>query len=508
MSSDQRYQSQLFNIILRQSRELTDQWQRNARQARVAAFWSLQMAIYPVYLLFQVTRLSEQVLRQADTQGQRLLKAALDPEQSPLQGAHADIPICRVLEAIQISAASAEADAFVVDIATSSAQRLNLLQRYQRWFKRLSQRRSQTAKGQANAMFRGLATDLEGRYLILVTPDNEPLDVLAPAQQKQLLQLMIWEVAHHQRQQRLNQQLREVTKLSQRPLKLPVTRSQMLPPVRGFRKMMGWFQTSPMATTTNLFQEAEAVDPLVLLMGHPDETIPLPEALGATLKRLSPQVTPEVWAMMDVAIASLETQSQQLMKPATGQLSEPILQLFKQRHHSPHLRPSPRPAFEELVPSMQAMNWLQSAGAALFGGSPVPIPPTASMGPVSAGSQQVSERQTVETWPSGDERYGAKTQQASSPIFAQQSGSQVAQARPGTNGLVMTEPDLAGRVTLDEQGIEIEVDAVFVEYEQHPLERILNVLDSMVVWLEKRLIPWFEQSWSVVKVYFQKLGQP
>jgi hypothetical protein len=497
MSSDQRYQSQLFNVILRQSRELTDQWQRNARQAKVAAFWSLQMAIYPVYLLFQVTRLSEQVLRQADTQGQRLLKAALDPEQSPLQGDHADIPICRVLEAIQISAASAGADAFVVDIATAPAQRLNLLQRYQRWSKRFSQRR--TAKGQANEMFQGLATDLKGRHLILVTPDNQPLDVLAPAQQKQLLQLMIWEVAHHQRQQRLNQQLREVMKLSQRPLKLPVTRSQMLPPVRGFRKAMGWFQTSPMATTTNLFQEAKAADPLVLLMGHPDKTILLPEELGATLKRLSPQVTPEAWAMMDVAIAALETQSQQLinqqlMRPTAGKLSERILQLRQQRSHSPHVRP------KEPVPTLQAVDWLQSAGAALFGSGS--IPPTVSMESVSVGSQPVSERRTE------DKRYAAKTQQVPFPTFNQKAGSQVTLERSETDGLAITEPDLTGRITCDEQGIEIEVDAVFVEYEQHALERILNALDHMVSWLEKRLVPWLEQSWSVIKVYFQKLGQP
>ncbi|MEO0375146.1 MAG: hypothetical protein AAF329_11095 [Cyanobacteria bacterium P01_A01_bin.17] len=501
MSSDQRYQSQLFNVILRQSRELTDQWQRNVRQAKVASFWGMQMAIYPVYLLFQVTRLSEKVLRQADTQGQRLLRAALDPDQSPLQGAQPDIPIRRVLEAIQITASSADAEEpqFIVEIAAPPSQRSSLLLRYQRWFERLNQRRSLQSKNHDSSMLRGLATNIEGRHLVLVTPENEPLDVLTLVQQKKLLQLMTWEVAHYQRQQRLNQQLRHVTKLKQKPLTQPVMRSQMLPPVRGFRKVMGWFQTSPMATTTNLFQEAQAVNPLVVLMGSHDR-IPLSEDLGATLKRLSPQVTPEAWEMMDVAIASLETKSQQLMGPATERLAQQITQQLQPRNHRHQVLPSTAD-LKQPIPAVQATGWLQSAFSALFGSGSVPLRSSASV------SQAVAEPPVFEAGLSWNELYGAKIQQTSSPSVAKDAPP-ISVESPAGNVLVAPAPDLAGRVTIDEQGIEIEVDAVFVEYEQHPLERILNTLDRVVSWLEKRLIPWFEQGWSVVKVYFQKLGQP
>lgn len=491
MSSDQRYQSQLFNVILRQSRELTDQWQRNVRHAKVASFWGMQMAIYPVYLLFQVTRLSEQVLRQADTQGQRLLKAALDPDQSPLQGAQSDIPIGRVLESIQIVASSADAEdaQFCVDIAAPSAQRTSLWQRYRRWFKRLKQRRSQRLDRHESSMLRGLATSIESRHLILVTPENEPLDVLTPVQQKTLLQLMTWEVAHYQRQQRLNQQLQTVAKL--KPLKLPKMRSQMLPPVRGFRKVMGWFQTSPMATTTNLFQEAKAVDPLLVLMGGHDH-LPVPDDLGTTLKRLSPQVTPEAWQMMDVAIASLETKSQRLMGPATERLAQQL----QSRSHQESLVPDA----DRLTPA-QATGWLQSAFTTLFG-SP---PPHATTAVDTAGAP------VTETELSWNQLYSAQIQQTS-PLNVAKDANVAADLSPALPeslaGEVGGAPDLAGRVTVDEQGIEIEVDAVFVEYEQHSLERILKTLDRIVSWLEKRLIPWFEQSWSVVKVYFQKLGQP
>lgn len=485
MSSDQRYQSQLFNFILRQSRELADQWQRNIRQARVASFWGMQMALYPVYLLFQVTRLSEQVLRQADAQGQRLLKAALDPDQSPLQGAGADTPIRRVLESIQIVDESdgdepATESQFAIQVTVP--QKLSLGQRYQRWFRRLRQRRE--AKSH-QGMLQGLASDLDSRHLVLITPENESLDVLGPEQQKKLLQLMTWEVAHYSRQQRLNHQLRTVAQVNQRPLQAPKLRSQMLPPVRGFRRLMGWFQTSPMATTTNLFQEAQAVDPLLLLAGT-IEPLPLPENLGPTLRQLSPQITPEALEMMDHAIASWETLSRQIIGSTAEDLPDQIAVPLQQQQTDRHLR---NRLGQNQQPVMQAAGWFQSALSTLFG-TPASLPEASS--PLQSPESQAA-------WPAHrDTTLSSPRLVAEFPV---QTINQVAT-------LDQASPSLPERITIDEQGIEIDVDAVFVEYEQHPLERILNALDRVVSWFEKRLFPWLEESWSAVKVYFQQLGQP
>ncbi|MGB7413476.1 MAG: hypothetical protein WA902_04630 [Thermosynechococcaceae cyanobacterium] len=489
MSSDQRYQSQLFNVILRQSRQLSDQWQRNTRQAKVASLWGLQMAIYPVYLLFQVTRLGEQILRQADTQGQRLLKAALDPDQSPLQGHSVDAPLRRVLAAIQMSNQPAEEDGLlVVNIAALKSRSGPIWRRYQRWFKRLYH------SSDRNEVLRGVASDLDTRHLVLVTPDNEPLDVLTLEQQKNVLQLMTWEVAHYQRQQRLNHQWNAVTQLRQHPLSEPRLRSQMLPPIRGFRQLMGWFQTSPMATATNLFQEAQAVDPLLLLTGDIG-TIPLPK-LGETLRRLSPQLTPEALQMMDGAIAEWETLSWQVVGPTATDLSAQInqtLQHRQARHHRSH--PSqPAAAVNSAPPRSPLAGWLQSALVTLFGHSISPQ--------LDAASPQHPEVLPALSW---SDLYRTPIQSA-----AAQPPQTPGIEGQGLEGAVAIAPPIAipaDRITFDEQGVEIEVDAVFVEYEQHTLERILNALDRVVSWLEKRLTPWLEQGWSVVKVYFQQLRQ-
>ncbi len=503
MSSDQRYQSHLFNFLRRQSRELKDQLQRNARQAKMVSFWGMQMAIYPVYLLFQVTRLSEQALRQADVQGKRLLKAALDPDQSPLQGGAPDLPIRRVLDAIQIlpEPADGKESQYEVALTTPQAQRPSLWQRYQRWFKRRRSSRS--------SLVQGLAADVASRHLILIAADNEPLDVLVPSQQHKLLQLMTWEVAHYQRQQRLNRQLKKLTHFHQRPLSQPAMRSQMLPPVRGFRKVMGWFQASPLAATTNLFKESQAVDPMVLLTGQ-TEPIPLPENLGQTLRQLSPQITPEALQMLDVAIASLEARTG---AKATADLSERIVQQFQQRQAghalSNQLRPSSSASIVPL-PITKAFGWLTSAFSTLFG-KEAPLPETMSVNSRGAQSNAPNNASPSISW---TDLYGMPTPQPLSPKSTQTEAATVAMATlamatpesPVT--LTAPEPDMARRMTIDKQGIEIEVDAVFVEYEQHTLERILNVLDRVVAWLEQHLIPWLARCWSTIKVYFQQLGRP
>jgi hypothetical protein len=485
MSSDQRYQSQLFNVILRQSRELAEQWQRNTRQAKVASLWGMQMAIYPVYVLFQVTRISEQVLRQADTQGQRLLQAALDPDRSPLQGHSVDLPLRRVLDAIKISDQPAEenGECLVVSVAALKSRSIPIWQRYQRWFQRLRQAPDH------KALLQGLATDLETRHLVLVIPDNEPLDVLTLDQQKHVLQLMTWEVAHYQRQQRLNHQWRTVAR--RRPLSEPRLRSQMLPSVRGFRHLMGWFQTSPMATATNLFHEAQAVDPLLLLTGEIDR-MPIPETLGETLRRLSPQLTPEALQMVDSAIAEWETLSWQVVGPTAADLSAQIAHRFQQQQVRHHLS-QPLLSAETTVdaPRPAPVGWLQSALITLFGTTP-------STSPASTIAQQ----RELSLSPSWTDLYREPIQNApvKTPLVQ-------IQVPTDSTPAVMPVSIPAERITIGEKGVEIEVDAVFVEYEQHALERILNALDRAVSWLEKSFMPWLQQSWSVVKVYVQQLRE-
>lgn len=102
---------------------------------------------------------------------------------------------------------------------------------------------------------RGVATLLETRAIVLVSNQNEILDVLTAAQQQQLRQKIIWEVAHYQRYLQVRQE-------TQRPLSPfhPATAdSPVLPPVRAFQNLMAWMQSGAVAIATNLFSEATLV---------------------------------------------------------------------------------------------------------------------------------------------------------------------------------------------------------------------------------------------------------
>lgn len=119
-------------------------------------------------------------------------------------------------------------------------------------------------------VIRGFVSVLETRRLALVDTQNQVLDILTQEQQLRLHERIVFEVASYYRSHKLqlNAQLqiqhrRSLPEVSGRgawrflpPLQ---TKTTMAPPVRLFRKLMGWMQTSPIAVSANMFQEAALV---------------------------------------------------------------------------------------------------------------------------------------------------------------------------------------------------------------------------------------------------------
>lgn len=525
MTAESRYQSRLFNLILQQSRELTEQWQRNLRQAKVTSLWGMQMGLYPIYLLFQVSRFTQQALRQGDVQGQRLLKAVTDPSQDSL-ASNADGPIRNVLAAIQIDTLESELDEdaeddawaeepqFSVQIEGLSHRRPTIRVRYQKWIQRWAERNPLHNKAtrwlgitsEPEVKIQGLACDLQSTHVSLVTPDNEAIDVLTPAQQRELHKLMTWELANYRRQERLSKDFQHLVKTDFRQLPMPKTRSQMLPPVRAFRKAMAWMQTGPMAAKANLFQEAlalpgdEASYPLPLA---------LPQGLAATLDQLTPKLTQDAIEMLDGAIASWETTSWEVMGPTATDLSDYVVQHWKQQQSQ--LQPSLSILSQDPTlggqppehPVRYAATWipstLRSAMAALLGR------PQPTQGQPAAQAPQQSAPSPNEAFStlSWADLYSEKIPTASpanttasipgSPILATEVSQQLeTTASPAT-------------IYTQDGSIEIEVDAVMVGYEKHPLERILAGLDRITAWLESALGWAWKRLQPSIQSYFQKV---
>ena len=242
MSDPGPYQSRLLNLLVPQYRRLVEKGSRAIRQMQVAASWAAQVVIYPVYLLLQTTRVAFRQLGQAVKAQLPQLQASVEPS----DGGSADRPIKQVLLAVLREAEEQEI-----------AHRL----------------RSATPKvdprgGYKGQVIRGLATELTSKNIVLVTADNQQLNIFTPSQQKKIKHLIIWQLAkywRHQRQQALGKRPLTWGKLAQR--------KTTILPIRLLGQVMAWVQQGTVARTIDLFGESSLV--------HQPRKKPTPEEIEA-----------------------------------------------------------------------------------------------------------------------------------------------------------------------------------------------------------------------------------
>ena len=237
MSSSGRFQSHLFNFVSRQAQKIADQTKKAARHLKVATIWGTQILLYPVYVLFQSTRLLGQQLKRAVQRSVlRLRLSKVIPSlsnSSPSAPLTADTPIQRVLTAIQDSWLLTGANLAALESEHPLAQ---------------------SVAGSV-ATIQGIASLISTRNLVLVTIDDQVMDVLTIEQQTHLKQRIIWEMANYWRYWRRHYIAQSYPTL----LLPPEDRATLLPPVRIFRQLMAWVQSGPIAIAANLFQESALV---------------------------------------------------------------------------------------------------------------------------------------------------------------------------------------------------------------------------------------------------------
>ncbi|MBD1897253.1 hypothetical protein [Coleofasciculus sp. FACHB-129] len=301
-----RYKSKLFNFLSRKSRQLKDESDRAVRNLKVAAVWGAQILLYPVYLLAQTSQLAGRQLQQATQEKPQLHSEKKDrarPKKPPTPPP-TDTPIQQVLLAI----AGQEESELLLNPAANSvvassntgffnqvADAINRVSTTYFGFKffnhngasgspssssnlilrplnlpetvvvqtlqpkaaaGISNGKSLAAALQNQIVVRGVATQLATRSVVLVTTENQILDILTPEQQQTLQQRIRWELANYWRQWRLAQAL---AKGIAAQLHLPVNQRHLLPPVRLFWGAIAWVQKGPVAIAANLFQESMLV---------------------------------------------------------------------------------------------------------------------------------------------------------------------------------------------------------------------------------------------------------
>ncbi len=559
-----RYQSRILNFVARQTQKFTDRTATVLRQLKVTTIWSTQILLYPVYALFQTARLVGRQLRQTAHSIQQRLRAAPPVEPSAPDLPAVDAPIQQVLAAIgqsdmrsQFSVgptsllstpdrAAAEMGGELVMIGQESALLLGRSAGIGDPAAGLGDElagKDGTSAGRRDespslrGALRGVACLLDGRRLVLVTDDNQLLDILTLDQQQQLQRQIILAIASYWYAWRC----RTIGTTSP-PLPPPRDRSTAWLPVRLFGQLMAWMQTGPIATTTNLFQEAAwAIAPAELDWFTPALT-PTPGAIAWSLPQwptpqgwqtLAQQVPPpnELPDLIRAAIWYFLGRSPRVLPPppspdlpppkAAGELrsaprfllrpvlspptEDPWLTLTEVGDRRPRVVGKGHPAGQREEISPRALparparrwgdrwrHWLQHYGWPPLPAPLSPLPPPPSPlpelePPSSFGLNKVSRPTPAppppETVGPPSRPPAASANAAGTPTALAESWGKVDQ---GSAAIARVSPTLAAPESDPEDWIE--TPATAVGYVKHPLAQVLAWVDYILLWCENRLL--------------------
>jgi len=351
-----RYQSRLFNFLNRQSQRLTNQYDRTVRNLKVAAVWGAQILLYPIYLIVQGGLAAGRQLSQSAEAGWPQIKALTNSKPQAQTPPSADTPIERVLDEITtlslpkikgkaIAQGAAKLNARLgtgkaeSNLTIASSQALIPNQASDSGVPDQVITASQndlSTTAQESSLIQGIATLLEARTLVLVTSENQILDILTPQQQQKLASKISWEVADLRRQWRLAEaSARQVT--AQRRLSALEDKPRVLAPVRLFWHLMAWVQTSPVAIAANLFQESNLVVSTASYSIPLNYSVPRPKHQQPVLngQPTLPQLAPQsALAFLDRTFAELESHQLVPGSEVVISLTERTTRSLKQRTHN------------------------------------------------------------------------------------------------------------------------------------------------------------------------------
>ncbi len=494
MSSSDPYKSRMVRGVVRQVQRLLDRSQTTVRRVQVAASWSAQILLYPVYALFQTGRLLSQTLERS--QDEARLQLELEVERY-------DIPL--TVEAAPLTAETALH---------------NVLQTLQAF----DLPSNCTVQFQAPETIRAIASQLDSHDLVLVTNYNQLLALPDPAQQAWLQQRLVYEIASYNQQYRTRSlPFQPVIRAFQglahtlrrrfsAPAPLPPSpTTQLLPPPteltadlpiqRSLLTVRQWMTTTPVRLVQSEpgGRSLAATPPAALKAARIQirgVASLLPTRQLVLISRTNDVVdilTPEQAALLQQRMA-WETAHYQRYLRLQAEAATPLIP-FQPPSANRFLLPPIR-AFQRLMawmqttPVAQATNLFQEA--VWFAGSlpaaeppdtPPAIAPAPQVKPALPASRLPQPFQALRT--AAAKRLNpastALTQAASTGVIGTQSNQEAVGTFATANG---DRPDLTPTPRSREY---IDTDVTWFGYEQSWFERIMRWLDRLFLWIETRL---------------------
>lgn len=475
--------------------QLQDRAGQTWRQVKLLAVWGVQIMLYPIYAAFQATRLVGKQLKQA-VQAMPRLGAAKPSESASPSASSApaefqpavDRPIQRVLDAVQaleLLLPSAE----LPQLAASPAEVPGATPQTIVWVPGTSLAAADSEQSDlavaaagglapARVLVQGVASLLDTRSLVLVTVQNQILDILTREQQDQLQRRLVWEMADYWRQRQLSGNRRPVLQALRVNTFLPPPKEKphALPPIRAFYHLMAWMQVSPVAMATNLFQESK----LVGLLPQQPELPAMPELRSAKPDWLSAEEgVGQLKAWLQTGVTQVSRQVAAYFKGSgglatldtrdtpgdTAEPAQPWLtmdDLFGHLNRPPDRRQA-NPSSLEQTWTEELQNQSAADGSTVGAGGQLK-----SANPIAAFLTR--RRRSEPAVPT------VTTVQVETRTIVTQTAQTTAPAAPP--------PPTGGAI---ETSGWIEAEARLVAYEKHPLEQLLEWLDRGMLWLEKRL---------------------
>jgi hypothetical protein len=485
MSPTHRYQSRLFQTVRSQVNHLKDSVQLRWRQLKVAATWGAQAALYPLYTLFQAGRWGAQVLRQTTATGKQRFLAVVSDKKIP----SADQPIKNVLDAIEFAALSGLGNAAppalmlsIRPIAKPKSMLAVLRKRLQMllppWRVKakqpdtlsdvsLSASVSLQPTGQHSVIsqhiaIRGIASSLTHRRMVLVTSDNQLLDVLTADQQRQLHQRIIWEIAQafYLRRQ-FNRSYSIPTWKTWKALPIKV-RPQYSLPVRAIYHLMAWVQRQP-------------VPQPIAFPRLPASPIPRP-ALASLRQWWTAALQPSQGGLLPL------TQNSGVQKSSLALVDQkqtlPILGSLAQKLRGYRTVLVAVAGAIALLPFTLAL-LPEPANAAIVPTMPAPLPSPLIVERLIDPARSRRRWQAEATLSEQSGRLSAGKVR-----IAPQKTAAASLSAQGFEGAIADWASRFSQSTAAGDPSTIEVKAVFMGYDHHPLEVLLLWVDRAIAWVE------------------------